>query len=987
MPLHQVSPVFAGREHELAVLLGALGQAREGDPRVVLIGGEAGVGKTRLTSEFAARAEQAGALVLSGGCVELSSSGLPYAPFTAALRGLVRDLGPEGTTALLPHDSAGDLSRLLPELGTPPAETDRDIARMRLFEHVLALLDRLAADRPAVLIVEDAHWADHSTRDLLSFLTRNLHGVGVLLAVTYRADDLHRRHPLRPLLAELSRVGIVTRLELPRLTRAEVAAQLGGLLGHAADPALAELVHARSEGIPLFVEAALGPDGTPADDLPESLRDLLLSGVQRLPEETQRVLRVATVAGDRAGHALLAAVTGLDDTALSDRMRPAVTGNVLVTDVDGYAFRHALIREAVRGELLPGERTALHRRYAEALAANPALGTGGRPSAELAAHWAAAHDNERALLAAWDAAAECAAALSYAEGLQMLELVLELWERVPGAATRIGADHTAVLERAAETAYACGETDRGLRLASAAIDALDGDAEPERKALVHLERARLRSLGGGPGALTDLRAAERLVPGAGPVRASVLALLGGELTEIGETETGHAMIEEAVALAARLGDAAASADALTTSAFVAAVKGDLASASDALEGSRSMAEQGGSARRLLRAFVNLSAQLILRCRYAKAIATAREGITLAHRLGQIRAGGGYIAGNLIEAQFALGRWDDLAASYEEAMRLDPNPPLRGQMLIFRAQVALARGETPLLNALTEQLGRFAARLGRFGSGAYACLLIDHRTAEGDIPGALATAQDALDRFGPTGNPWYLWPILHSAMRACAAAGRGRDLRQDPPAAAADGTRDPVAAGHGRDPRREQTSAAALRRALVEVARDVPAGAPFWAVRKVAFAAEAAGVGDLPAWEAAVAAWEAAGEPYPLAEALARAAEACAAASDRDGAAVRLARAAEIAGSLRARPLAAEIDRLARRIGVAARPGGDAHGLTSRELEVLRLIAAGRSNRELAGELFISVKTAGVHVSNILGKLGVASRGEAAALAHRLRLFD
>ncbi|MDF5752468.1 helix-turn-helix transcriptional regulator [Spongiactinospora sp. TRM90649] len=961
MTRQAVSPVFAGREHELNALLDALGQVRAGTPRVVLAGGEAGVGKTRLIGEFAQRAREAGARVLVGGCLELSSAGLPYAPFTAALRELVSDGDPAEVAALVPPEAAGDLARLLPELGAPAPDADPDLAHMRLFEQVLALLERLAAGRPAVLVVEDAHWADHSTRDLLTFLTRNLRRASVLLVVTYRADDLHRRHPLRPLLAELSRLPIVTRLDLPRLSREEVATQLGGILGRPADPALVELVHSRSEGIPLFVEAVLGTDGTAAGDLPESLRDLLMASVQRLPDGTQRALLVATVAGDRVGHALLAETTGLDDDALSETVRPAVAANVLIPDERGYAFRHALIREAVRGDLLPGERTALHRRYAEALTRSPELSESARPNAELAAHWAAAHDNERALAAAWDAAAEAAAALSYGERFQMLELVLELWERVPDAAARIGADHTAVLELAAECAHTCGESDRGLRLITAALSALDPAAEPERTALAYLERARLRATSGTPGGTDDLLAAERIAREPGPVRASVLAILGGELLETGENEQGRAMIEEAVALARTLGDASAESDALTTSGLAAALAGDLPAAHVALEGSRSTAERGGSARRLVRAFVNLSAAQILQARHGEAVETAREGVALARRLGHARPGGVYIALNQIEAEFRLGRWDDMIATYEQTMTLNPSPPQRGSLLAYRAEVALARGERQVAAGLVAAARKLAARLSRFGAAEHAQLLIRWRGAEDDPSGALDETEAALARFGPTANPWYLWPLLVAGMRACGLADR--------------------------PPSRER--AGQVRGALVEIARELPAHGPYFAARRAEVDAEAA-PDDREAWEAAVAGWEATGEPYPLAGALVRAAEGVAAAGDRDGAAARLARAAELARELRALPMAEEIDRLARRVGVAngdpARAADDRLGLTPRELEVLRLLAGGMSNRELAGELFISVKTVSVHVSNILGKLGVSSRGEAAATAHRLRLF-
>ena len=225
MTSRAVSPVFAGREAELTAMARTFDEAVGGLPGTVLVGAEAGGGKSRLVSEFAAWLDGR-ALVLAGGCVELTAAGLPYAPFTAALRQLVRKRGTAGVAELLSGWDTGELARLLPEFGAPPAGADPDLARARLFELVLALLEALADRLPLVLVVEDVHWADHPTRDLLSFLIRNLRHAAGLLVVTFRSADLHRSHPLRALLAELSRMPGVSRIELPRLSHSQVQAQL-----------------------------------------------------------------------------------------------------------------------------------------------------------------------------------------------------------------------------------------------------------------------------------------------------------------------------------------------------------------------------------------------------------------------------------------------------------------------------------------------------------------------------------------------------------------------------------------------------------------------------------------------------------------------------------------------------------------------------------------------------------------------------------------
>lgn len=226
------SPVLAGRSGELSALNSALAEAERGSPSTVIVGGEAGVGKSRLVSEFAGRSRGTGARVLAGGCLELGADGLPFAPFTAVLRGLVRDLGAAAVAELLPGGAARELARLLPEFGEPARADDAGEARARLFEQVLVLLERLAEAGPVMLLIEDLHWADRSTMDLLAFLIRNQPSLdGVLIVVTYRSDELGRTHPLRALLAEFGRIGWVARLDLGRLTRQDTDQLVGGIVG------------------------------------------------------------------------------------------------------------------------------------------------------------------------------------------------------------------------------------------------------------------------------------------------------------------------------------------------------------------------------------------------------------------------------------------------------------------------------------------------------------------------------------------------------------------------------------------------------------------------------------------------------------------------------------------------------------------------------------------------------------------------------------
>ena len=441
------SPTFVGRTEELARLAAAGDRAAGGTPTAVLVGGEAGVGKTRLVGEVVAGARAAGATVLAGGCVELGGEGVPFAPLIEALRGFVRDLDEPGLAQAAPRPcpvragppppraaprsparDAADPGGAGPALSTTPGPWSE---QGRLFELFLGLLERLGEERPAVLVVEDLHWADRSTRDLLAFLVRNLRHGRLLLLLTYRSDELHRRHPLRPFLAELDRGRRVERLELARFGRAEVAAQLAGIQGAPVPAELAERIHARSGGNAFFVEelAAAAADG----ELPPSLRDTLLARIELLAEPAQRVLGVAAAAGARVDHDLLAEVAGLPEPELLSALREAVSAQVLLVDAgDGtYGFRHALVKEAVYGELLPGERTRLHARFAAALAARDIAGDPG-PAAELAWHWYAAHDLERALPAAVAAGLAAERAYAFAEAQRQFERALELWDRTGG---------------------------------------------------------------------------------------------------------------------------------------------------------------------------------------------------------------------------------------------------------------------------------------------------------------------------------------------------------------------------------------------------------------------------------------------------------------------------------------------------------------------------------------------------------------------------
>ena len=994
------SPVLVGRSGQLSVLDTALTEACGGHPSAVLVGGEAGVGKSRLVSEFAERSRGKGARVLAGGCLELGVDGLPFAPFTSMLRDLARDLGADGIAALLPGGTTRELARLLPEFGEPARTGDAGEARARLFEQVLVLLEQLADASPVVMVIEDAHWADRSTRDLLAFLIRNQRALdGLLIVVIYRSDELHRSHPLRPLLAELDRVGWVTRMELGRLSRPDTGELVARLLGREPGQDVLETVYRRTEGNPLFVEALLG-EGELGSGLPESLRDLLVAGVRRLPEDTQELVRVASAGGERVGHALLGAVTGLDSPGLARALRPAVAANVLLTDSDGFVFRHALIREAMHDELLPGEGSQLHSRFAEAISTDPALVPPGRAAAEQAHHWYSAHDTTWALISAWQAAEESGRALAYAEQLAMLSRVLELWEQVPGAEQRIGTSKVAVLEAAVRSAELAGEFDRGVILAKAALREIDVATEPVRAALLLETRGHLKKLLGREDYPDDLQEAARLVPAdpPTPARARVLEALAHDIHHRPggwDDAEFRAHAEEAVAVARQAGDTATEAAALITLACARPLTGDMERTRGLLAEARALAMKADAYQPLLRADITESDMLEGMGQHELAATVARAGITAARQYGLARTSGAILAINLAEPLVSLGRWDEAGEVIERALQLLPPRLSRSSLWRLSGDMALARGD---LDAAGEALA--SVRTGVDGTRfkdehqlPLARLEAELRLAQGRPAAALTAIEDVLERFDLLRSPRYGWPLLAAGVRVCAPTATARDQALTARAVA---LRDRLRTAAGKlaaeglaQPAHQLTVAAELMSADGSPANQGPGQ-------------DAPSSGTLAAWDDAAQAWEAAGQPYPLAAALLRAAEVALSTADRDGAGRRLRRAGLLAEELGARPLSGDITQLARRgrisltrdaaatdaaaAGRAPVPGGPPLGLTAREYEVLRLVAAGHSNREIASELFISVKTASVHVSNILGKLGVTSRGEAAATAHRLGLF-
>ncbi|CAM5492148.1 Helix-turn-helix transcriptional regulator OS=Kitasatospora aureofaciens OX=1894 GN=GCM10010502_33760 PE=4 SV=1 [Kitasatospora aureofaciens] len=1001
-----VSPVFVGRGSEITELTDALRRAGTGSPQAVLIGGEAGIGKTRLLEEFLQRACDGGAVTTLGSCLEVGAEGLPYAPLATALRRLHRSLGAEFEAAAA--GSEGHLARLLSEFGEADGEPNDEYGRARLFEHTARLFERFGAERTLVLAVEDLHWSDRSTRELLAFLVRTLHRSRVLLVATYRTDDLHRRHPLRPFLAELERLRTVQRLELARFGRREVAAQLAGILGTGApDHQLVDRILRRSEGNPFFVEelATAFEDGCGAG-LTDSLRDILLVRVEGLDEEAQRVVRIAAEGGSHVEHALLAAVLDDDEEALIEALRAAVGANILRPDSEGegYRFRHALVREAVSDDLLPGERHRINRKFALAVEAQPQLVPCDALPARLANYWYHAHDPARALPTALDAARAARRRNAFAEQLGMLERALELWDQVseevlthtlrpydwaetypPGSCDHSPADADCdriqlvdVLAEAVVAARRCGDRERGLSLAKRGLRLVDEAEHPVRSAWFRINRARMLGNLRRSGDDEEIARAYRLVDGLPPsaVQAEVFALAAGVAVVRSPRLEHLELAQRAIRIAEQVGAHSVEVHARMTLGslrydLLGDAEGGLAELTAAVERARQL----GVPDLLLRGINNLASMQRGLGRAEEAVRLAREGLEYADGNGLQRNIGNILTGNLVEALADLGQ-------------------------VREAQELLAASE------LVGLPGSHAEFLDRMG-GDLAVLRGDFATAA-----TLLAQARAANRVG---QAQHSVPISRLAVRLAAYGGRPLEARAELLAALAEEGRlgyeadvYPLlveAAGVEADslglPEAEAGRAEVLA-AIAAAGADLRPQSPLhhgWARLLEAELARARAADTPEQWARAVTELRPTGLPYPLALALLRAAEAEVRAGRRESAAELLREAAELAAARGDRPLGAQIAALAERAGLtltpAARPAaaaapvqavGDSFGLTPRERDVLRLLARGWTNRQIAEELYISPKTASVHVSNILGKLEVGGRGEAAALAHRLRLF-
>jgi DNA-binding CsgD family transcriptional regulator/tetratricopeptide (TPR) repeat protein len=977
---------FVGRVGELAELELAWREATERRPVLVLLGGESGVGKTRIVGELEQRLANEDALILRGECVDQDESELPYAPLLSALRPLVRERHP--TLERLSPGSRGQLAALLPGLddgGAPTVGTSDGSGQLRLFEAVLELLDCLSETQPLLLTLEDMHWADRSTRTFVTFLARSLRDERVMMLLSYRTDELHRRHPLRPLLSELERLERARRIDLDPFDRRELAEALTDILGDAPSGQLVERLFARSEGNALYSEELLaaGLDGRGA--APQSLRDAFMLRIERLSADSQQAARTIAV-GRRLDEAMIAEVTGIEHARLHEALREAVAEQVLVAGSDGaLMFRHALLREALYDDLLPGERSELHLALARAFE-NRTSDHGSEIDrvSTVASHYAAAGDQPAALRAAVEAAQAARAVHAYGEAADLSERALELWPRVTQADEVAGVDHVDLLTMAAVSHGIGGDRGRADVLFQAALGELDPDANPRRYAAILGRLARIQwALNRGLEGVETAQRALSMLPAGEPSRerAILLAWLARTRALRGRYRDAITDGEEALAAAVAAGDKHAEGEVLNTLGMSQIALGRVEEGAAQLRRSIEIAQRNNFTDSVGYAYGNLADLLNLRGRTVDALEIIREGQRVTPK--RVRAYD-WITLTLSELEFEVGEWEMARASLGP-----PRSQLDGTVLIFRlireADLALGVGDEELAADCLEQAEPLVAVSSEPQYiGVLGAQLGELRRRRRDLEGAREAVAQALDR---------LEVCTDDVMRIARATAIGLRIEAD-------------FAQRARDLREKAQEKEAIARARIHMQRLRAAateGGPVeeaWATAGAAELARARGRDDPALWLKAAAEWDAITRPYPATVARWRAAEAAVEAGDRDAAAESARAALTAARSLGSGYLVAEISALAERArlelseaadgasALAASPepaDEDPFGLTPRERQVLALIAEGATNRQIGAALYMAEKTASVHVSRILSKLGVRSRTQAAALAHRQHL--
>jgi len=948
------STPLVGRARELDQLLGFAGVTDPDVRDVVLLGGDAGIGKTRLLRELGIRARQAGHRVLVGHCLDLGDSSLPYQPFAEAFSSLTDDER---------DHLAGRFPALGPLLPWPSPAPGPGVERAELFASVVAGLDSLAVDRPVLLVIEDAHWADASTRHLIRYvLAQGFHG-RVHVVISYRADDLHRKHPLRQAIAEWVRLAGVRRIELAPLDDSDVADLVRVRISGDLPPDELRAVVQRAAGNAFFVEELLDAGGDDGSALPETLSDLLLVRLDRLDDQARRLVRAASVTDGREGFAALAAASGLSEAELDSALGSAVDHKVLRrTGTDDYGFRHALLGEALRDDLLPGERRRIHTAFLAALDDHA-------PPATVARHALAAGEREIAFSATVRAAEAAGRVAGYDEAARHYEQALELIDAAPE-----GTDEIDLVIDASNAMVTSGQILRALELLRDHLAQLPADTGRDCHGRLLVAIGNTTYYGNLDAESQDASTeAARVVPDEPTVlRGEVAALRARTLANRRRDTEAIEWAERALAIAEQIGAEDVISDAKVTLTRVMVRSGDDPEKAkltfrELIDGSRAAGHVLGELRGLHQmAFVHLNAGELQEAEWAFGEARRRADET-GWSWGPYGFDGRFF-GALIA--YMRGRWDEVL----ELCHAGPGAPamFEAYLASISLLVAAGRGEVEQIERTLPMRSMWRHEMASSIHSSVA--LMELHALAGDLAAARTTHDDLVElETRAWDEPLFPGRIRLSALLVGHYSAAVPTLERA-------------------DRARLLEHAAELAAVVDQVVADNPLLGPEGLVWHERFLAEHARVHwlagvDVPDPAEMSARWRRVrdgfvdlDDPYEAARSATRLAAVLLTSGHEAEGRRLLGEARRTATSLGARPLLAEI------AGLTGRTSRSDIELTPREQEVLLQVAEGRSNGEIGTRLFISTKTVSVHVSNILAKLGASGRTEAAAIARRKGLL-
>lgn len=971
--------IFVGRSAESERLDALQAGASSGHPATVLVGGEAGVGKTKLLDEFEKRARDGGAEVLKGRCIDLDTGAIPYGPLIEALRQLVRARGEQGAARF-----AGPVWETLRGLvaeftGRAPASSGGPGSQLRTFGAVSRLLDHVGKTRPVVVVFEDIQWADHSTLDLIAHLARNATNERMMLACSYRTG-LDREHPLRVRLAEPEFTRRIERITLPRLAKPDLRAFVRARADKAISAERVERYVELADGNPYFAEqlAAADDPTRPEPLVPESITDFMRMRLDQLDPDASRVARVAAVARRRVSDQLLAAVVDLDEPTFDRALRTCLDRRILIDNEteETYEFEHALLRETAYHQVFPRERKRLHAVIAAAIEPEVAQ----RPDLiiELAYHWTAAGKRPEALAASVRAGRLAFAVRAFQEAETHYTTALNLWSTVPDAAERAGLSRVELLQTVAEAARWASHVDRAVRWARQAIDEVDADAEPESAGEAH-ERlgSYLWDAGDLVASVAELQEARRLLADAreSPVRSRVLATLAAEAVRRGHPDDGYTLGREAVEEAQAAGARAEEGRAMNSVGLALTMRGELDEGLAWLREARQIAVESELIEDMLRAYGNLGVCLVEAGRLTEAVTEMTEGLAAARRLGVPHTRrSAVLANNAGEALFLLGRWEEASGLLDEVLEHLPAGETLFQRLT-KAQIAVGTGRVEEAKELLDDVRSRPSSDPRFLAPLYVCLA-ELCLWQGEPALAREAVEHGIDAVSPEENAVGVLQLC--AVGLWAAADSAPDHT--------DGTVE--------DPSWTELEkwAATLGAAYRDATERTTHPGEVKALNLLCAAEEHRlhGKDSGQTWTEVAAAWAELGRPYPRAYALGRAVEASVRAGLTSAAKAAAQDADSLATEIGAAPLRKRILDLSRRHRLRlARTREDDRtlGLTPMELVVAGEVRGGHSNRDIAARLYLSQRTIAVHLSNMYRKVEVHNRMQLIAKLRDAGFFD